>query len=377
MGKRLVVCCDGTWNTPDQSAPTNVTKFAMGVDVGGHGHDEQRMIYIRGVGTRRAERLRGGAFGVGLSRNILDGYRFLADHFEPGDQIYLVGFSRGAFTARSLAGLIRTCGVLRREETRRVKDAYRLYRLRGGRSHPTGNEAVLFRRSFSHETRIRFIGVWDTVGSLGIPLGGLRWLNPLNRRWQFHDTMLSSTVDRAYHAVSVDERRGPFPPTMWAQSGAGATLQVLEQVWFSGVHSDVGGGYPVSDVAEVPLLWMVGRAQEAGLRFTPGHFARTAAEHEAPDVSRRLGQWVAADALGPLHQSRKGIYRLMRPHVRRPGAEPSPGAPVDPESGVAPPAPHQSIASSVVDRAAADPAYDPPGLREWLSVEGHRPTPVP
>lgn len=376
MGKRLVVCCDGTWNTPDQSAPTNVTKFAMGVDVGGHGDDEQRMLYVRGVGTRRWERVRGGAFGVGLSRNILEGYRFLSRQYEPGDQIYLVGFSRGAFTARSLAGLIRTCGVLRHDEVGRARDAYRLYRMRGGRSHPTGTEAVLFRRSFSHEPRIRFIGVWDTVGALGIPLGGLRWLNPLNRRWQFHDTVLSSYVDHAYHAVSLDERRGPFRPAMWAQS-ATHTRQVLEQVWFAGVHSDVGGGYPVSDLAEVPLLWMVGKARAAGLRFEAGHFSRVAGEGEAPDASRRLGQWVHADAHGPAHESRRGIYRLLRPHVRRPGVEPSPGAPVDPETGIAPPAPHQRVAASVLARTERDPAYDPPGLREWLAGEGNRPTPVP
>jgi len=376
MGKRLVVCCDGTWNTPDQSAPTNVTKFAMGVDVGGHGDDEQRMLYVRGVGTRRWDRLRGGAFGVGLSRNILEGYRFLAEQYEPGDEIFLVGFSRGAFTARSLAGLIRTCGVLRREEARRTLDAYRLYRLRGGRSHPTGTEAVLFRRSFAHETRIRFIGVWDTVGALGIPLGGLRWLNPLNHRWQFHDTVLSSYVDHAYHAVSVDERRGPFRPTMWAQSST-HTRQVLEQVWFAGVHSDVGGGYPVSDLAEVPLLWMIGKARAVGLRFEAGHFSMAAADAEAPDDTRRLGQWVHPDPHGPAHVSRRGIYRLMRQHVRRPGAEPSPGVPADPRTGTAPPAPHQWVAASVAERAGRDPSYDPPGLREWLAGDGNRPVPVP
>jgi uncharacterized protein (DUF2235 family) len=169
-----------------------------------------------GVGTTRGERIRGGAFGFGLSRDIRDTYRFLVQNFEPGDELFFFGFSRGAFTARSTVGLIRNSGILGREHADRVDEAYALYRSRSSQTHPRSVEA-LFRRSYSHETRIRFIGVWDTVGALGVPLSGLRLLNLINRRWQFHHTDLSTTVDGAFQALAIDEKRGPFQPTIWAQ----------------------------------------------------------------------------------------------------------------------------------------------------------------
>ena len=121
MSKRLVVCCDGTWNTPDQLAPTNVTKVALAVaptDSAGH---KQLMFYHEGVGTNRWERIWGGAFGFGLSRNVCDTYRFLVQNFEPGDELFFFGFSRGAFTARSTVGLVQNCGILRREHADRLK----------------------------------------------------------------------------------------------------------------------------------------------------------------------------------------------------------------------------------------------------------------
>src|SRR3954470_17593333 len=131
MSKRLVICCDGTWNTPDQerngqACPTNVTKFALAVADTADDGKEQRVFYHRGVGTSRSERIRGGAFGFGLSRNVKDAYRFIVDNYEPGDELYLFGFSRGAFTARSTAGFVRNAGILRRECADLVDDAYAL-----------------------------------------------------------------------------------------------------------------------------------------------------------------------------------------------------------------------------------------------------------
>ena len=148
MPKRLVICCDGTWNTPDQvsgkrSTPTNVTKLALAIATAGPDGVEQRVYYHPGVGTKRGERSRGGAFGLGLSRAVRDVYAYLVANFEPGDEIFF-GFSRGAFTARSSAGLVRNCRVLRPEHADRIDDAYRLYRSR--QAHPRGTEARLFRR---------------------------------------------------------------------------------------------------------------------------------------------------------------------------------------------------------------------------------------
>jgi uncharacterized protein (DUF2235 family) len=318
VAKRLVVCCDGTWNRPDEirdgvAAPTNVVKISGGVaPQDAHGM-KQVPHYVVGVGTRRFEHIRGGAFGFGLSRNVLDGYRFLVEQYEPGDELFVFGFSRGAYTARSTAGLVRNCGILRREQLDRLDEAYRLYRDPSRDTEPGGIAAERFRRQYSHpDTEIQFVGVWDTVGSLGIPVDGLR-MPFLTRRWSFHDTTLSRTVKCAYQALAIDEQRGPFKPTLWEQK-PDATGQTLEQVWFAGVHSDVGGGYADPALAEIPLLWMVERARSCGLEFKPDHFVT----RDPPDDARRhVGEEIAPDPLGQIHESRTGFYKLF-PRYERP-----------------------------------------------------------
>ncbi|MGH7419403.1 MAG: DUF2235 domain-containing protein, partial [Candidatus Rokuibacteriota bacterium] len=219
--KRLVICCDGTWNGSDARggrALTNVRKLWEFVRARDHGGVEQVKRYYAGVGTRRFEWLRGGALGWGLSKTITDAYRECVTLFEPGDELFLFGFSRGAYTARSLAGLIRNAGLLKREHLGQLDAAYEMYRDRSDRTHPRSPAAAEFRARFSHATRIRFIGVWDTVGSLGIPKIGMGLVNALFRwRWSFHDVDLSTWVDHAYQALAIDERRGPFSPTIWKQ----------------------------------------------------------------------------------------------------------------------------------------------------------------
>ena len=315
--KRLVVCCDGTWNAPDQAdngspAPTNVARLALVVAPHDPAGTEQRVYYHQGVGTSRWERIRGGVFGFGLSRNVRDCYRFVAEHFEPGDEIFLFGFSRGAYTARSVAGFIRNAGVLRPEHRDRVDEAFALYRDRSNRTHPRSTEAVLFRRSYSFETRLRFVGVWDTVGALGIPLSGGRLINFLNRRNQFHDTQLSSTVDAAFHACAIDEKRKPFRPTLWtAPDAAVPTGQDVQQVWFCGVHSDVGGGYfPVHGLSDITLLWMIEHARRHGLAVD-----RTALAAD-PFAGLTDISCLAPDGLVGPHDSFSGFYRLLGPYER-------------------------------------------------------------
>jgi uncharacterized protein (DUF2235 family) len=348
MSKRLVLCCDGTWNTPDQQTggrpcPTNVTKLALAVADAGDDGKPQRVFYHRGVGTSRWERLRGGAFGFGLSRNVRDTYRFIVENFEPGDELFFFGFSRGAFTARSTAGLVRNAGILRRENTDRIDEAYALYRDRT--THPRGTESQLFRRSYSHETRIRFIGVWDTVGALGIPLSGLRWVNAFNRRWRFHDTDLSTTVDAAFQALAIDEQRRPFEPAVWRQQDD-AKDQRLEQVWFTGVHCDVGGGYTDGALADIALLWMADRARSCGLGFQSDAFPSVAPAGATNEVVV-----VGPDAMGELHDSRTALYRLVPPFVRPIGEK-------DPA--------HEYAASTAVVRQNKDSRYAPPGLVAYL-----------
>jgi uncharacterized protein (DUF2235 family) len=351
MSKRLVLCCDGTWNTPDQESggrlcPTNVTKLALGVAGTANDGKEQRVFYHRGVGTSRWERLRGGAFGFGLSRNVKDTYRFIVENFEPGDELFFFGFSRGAFTARSTAGFVRNAGILRPECADRLDEAYALYRDR--LAHPRGIESQLFRRSYSHspETPIHFIGVWDTVGALGIPLNGLRWLNAFNRRWQFHDTELSTTVGAAFQALAIDEKRRPFEPTLWQQR-KDAKNQRLEQVWFTGVHCDVGGGYQDGALADIALLWIADRAHSCGLTFRPNAFPSEAPVGASNDVVV-----VEPDAMGKLHESRTALYRLLPPLHRRIGQK-------DPA--------HEYAASTAVQRQEKDSRYTPPGLVAYLA----------
>lgn len=354
MAKHLAVCCDGTWNTPDQQRPTNVTKVALAISPQTATGREQRTFYHRGVGTRPWERIRGGGFGFGLSRDLREAYRVIVQNFDPGDQLYFFGFSRGAFTARSLVGFIRNSGVLRREHIERVDEAYRLYRSRRAASHPREIEATLFRRSYAHETRVRFIGVWDTVGALGIPLDGLRLVNLFNRRWQFHDAELSGAVDSAFHALAIDEKRGPFRPTLWGPRADATADQRVEQVWFTGVHSDVGGGYVEHELSDIALLWMVDRARRCGLAFRRDAFSRLASRDPSTSqagASIDARTAVSPDPLGRLHESRTGAYRLIRPFVRPLGATD---------------APREHVASSATARRRHLPQYAPANLVTYL-----------
>lgn len=358
MAKRLVLCCDGTWNTPDQTSAgrrcqTNVAKVAATVADRDAEGVEQLVLYHRGVGTARGERIRGGAFGVGLSRGVQDVYRFVVANYEPGDEIFLFGFSRGSYMARSTAGLIRNAGILKAANLGEIPRAYALYRERA--VHPRDLESQLFRRTYSHpEAPIRFVGVWDTVGALGIPWSGVPAFDRLNRRWSFHDTQLSRIVQNAYQALAIDERRRPFLPAIWKQNPQ-AVDQVLEQVWFAGVHCDVGGGYPDTGLSDLALLWMVARARSCGLAFEPGALAAVD-DQGAGDAATGT----APDPLGPLHDSCTGLYRVLPPGPRPIGAEPTG---------------NESLASSAVDRAAQDPTYAPAPLMRALAG-AQRVTPV-
>jgi uncharacterized protein (DUF2235 family) len=340
MAKRLVICCDGTWNKLGQPNPTNVTKVKKAVAATDSAGTAQIAFHGDGVGTGTNlwDHFTGGAFGLGLSAKVRDAYEFVVKNYEPGDELFFFGFSRGAFTARSTVGFIRNCGVLRPENAGLVKEAYRLYRDRDtSTTGPDSPKAQKFRREYAHEDRtpIRFIGVWDTVGALGIPLSGGRLLNLLNRRWQFHDTRLSSIVQSAFQALAVDEHRTSFEPAIWEPSEAG---QAREQVWFAGDHSDVGGGHPESDLSDLALRWMTERAHHCGLAFEPGAF--TGLHPGKP--------------LGVLHDSLNGFFRLFGSVVRSIGT-------ADPQSEYA--------ASTAVHRHGhMQPPYRPGNLVTYLAA---------
>ena len=268
MKKKLVVFCDGTWNEPDKN-PTNVAKLFESTcqdDINGI---PQIVYYIQGVGTHWYDRVIGGAFGWGISDNIKDGYKFLCSNYEPEDEIYLFGFSRGAYTARSLAGLIYNMGILRREYFDKTNYAYDRYKDKSPDWHPNptkGLKAKLFRDQYTYggET-IRFLGIWDTVGALGAPYGlFLGFVSNLLFKCRFHDVKLSDAIQSASHALSSNEHRWPFRPVLWELQHGHNRLNFVEQ-WFPGVHSDVGGGYAETGLSDATLSWMARQATAQGL----------------------------------------------------------------------------------------------------------------
>ena len=352
--KRLIICCDGTWNSADQRqgttpCPTNVVNVAFRT-ANRDGATLQLTYYDQGVGTGNIlDRLTGGAFGSGLEDNMHDAYRFLMANYELGDELFLFGFSRGAFTVRSLAGMIRKCGILRRDAMASYHETLALYRALSPK--PGDPECQRFRAAHSiagdNTIPIRFIGVWDTVGSLGIPLRGFRRLTYQDHR--FHDTELSGSVQSAFQALAIDEHRAPFKPTLWCYKPKDG--QTIEQAWFAGVHSDVGGGYPDRALSDGPLQWLVDRARDCGLAF---------------DRPAGLAYPLRPDAAGVMHSSRRGLYLLTKGMLRDIGLSNDPtGASVTAE-----PDPTQHLHPSVLERWAAVPTYRPANVAAYRERMG-------
>ncbi len=316
--RNLIVCADGTWNTPDQKendipVPTNVVKIFNCVAKSDKDGREQLKYYHPGVGTdgRWWEKLAGGSVGVGLGKNIRSAYKWLCEHYRPGDRIYLFGFSRGAYTVRSLAGMVGKCGLLdldgldSDELWSRVKRAYDMgYRKRkskdewakGWKFHP--EESIKCgdgeKRSY---IPIFFIGVWDTVGALGIP-NNLAVLNLLDniKKYSFHDTKLGCNVVYARHAVAIDEKRASFSPTLWSGVKNGNRVK---QLWFPGVHSNVGGGYIDTGLSDIALKWMVDEAAATGLMFR-----------------EEMVKQIKPYTLGIIYDSMSGIFKHLRASPR-------------------------------------------------------------
>lgn len=350
--KRLLLCLDGTWNRADgRRAATNIVKIRDALDRAIDIVDRQRVYYDEGVGTANPiDGIVGGAFGAGLSRNVRQAYKYIARHYERGDEIYLIGFSRGAYSARSVAGYIGVAGLLRPEncteewETR----AWSYYR-KSKHDRAPGDWHML--RALCHaRVRIRCVAVFDTVGSLGIPNEQLQWIG--RELFDFHDTRLGSHIDHAFHALAIDEKRGPFQATLWEHPfNPLKPHPQVEQVWFSGVHSDVGGGYDDCRLSNITLRWMVGKLKKLGVRFQSGD------DSESVDDS--------GPSPDDVHESRSLLYlgSRIRPKIRPIG-----GRPVQASCR------RRSVASreykplaerihvSVVERFVADPEYRPPNL---------------
>lgn len=317
MAKNLVMLFDGTWNKPAEyqndlgsKCDTNVRRFYNAIETFSDDGRTQLAFYDFGVGTEWLNRVRGGAFGKGLDKHIRDGYEWLCRNYEEDDRIYVLGFSRGAYSARSLVGTVRNSGVLKDPAAGRVDEAYELYRRRDRSADAP--EAIAFRNAYSREVDIEFLGVWDTVGSLGIPLGAFEELN--DERYGFHDTRLSGIVRNAFHALALDEHREPYRPTFFQPDPA--RPQRVEQVWFAGAHSDVGGGYAEQPLSNPPLRWMQKRAKACGLNVTI-----------LPDATGEAAG--RAEYLAAAHDSYKeflgGAYAAHAPRYYRPVGRPEDG----------------------------------------------------
>lgn len=286
MGKNIVVFSDGTGQDGGTRYDTNVYKlFCMVEDR----TDRQVTFYDRGLGTG-LRRLSGQITGAGISKNIKDCYQFIFEEFKAGDSIYLFGFSRGATTVRSLSSFIHLFGILPKSRPELIEQAYRIYKI--GRNEKRDRKAAEFvRRHHNMWTRVRFIGAWDTVAALGIPiktidvvLGRLPFL-----RHRFQDLRLSKSVEHARHALAIDDERKIFQPVPWDTSLE--DYQTLQQVWFCGSHTDVGGGYPEQALADLALIWMRDEAVRQGLRIYPHH---TREMHPDPDglMHNPRGTWL-------------------------------------------------------------------------------------
>jgi len=343
--KRVVICADGTWNDRDQKdkktnkrRPTNVTKVSRAVLPRAKDGTYQVVYYHDGVGTRGPlDSFSGGAFGSGMEGNIRDLYRFIVYNYEEGDELYLFGFSRGAFTVRSLAGFMHKVGLVGKEGDYYVPEIYACYESNKGPGSEEWKQA--FHRIRSEDQRpcpaIRFIGVWDTVGALGAPgfLGQV-----FNRKkYQYHDVGLNTAIQNAVHALAIDERRKPFAPSLWARpAGWGGQLV---QAWFAGVHSNVGGGYAPDGLANEALHWIVEHAERLGLEFDHEYL-----KHFTPCFNSELKDSMSA------------MYRAMGPYVRPVGKQISDG---------------ETVHQSAMDRMKLPACeYNPENLKQCIASVG-------
>ncbi|WP_405162332.1 DUF2235 domain-containing protein [Nocardia sp. NBC_01499] len=319
--KRLVVCCDGTWKAESSSTVSNIIKIAQTIryDAPGPVGDkiQQWVTYVSGPGSRGflSDRLMGGAFGLGLEANLSSAYWHLALNWEPGDEIYIFGFSRGAFTARSLSSLIDRIGIMTPQAMIKGKypEALAIHHQVAPKDGTIPQQWLDFRRDNCHKVRptINFLGVFDTVGALGVP--GLTSL-----RYKFHDVKLAPSVHCARQALAIDERRRNFEPCLWEVPVEPNVkyrrgFQRVKQVWFEGVHSDIGGGYSECGLSDITLRWMVREAESVGLVFDGDRLEELSKDCRAEDE----GHMRPHSSLGAAYRVLNVLRTVRHPRSQR------------------------------------------------------------
>jgi uncharacterized protein (DUF2235 family) len=357
-GRQLALFLDGTWNTTDDN--TNIWRLRSICETG----QEQDVYYNTGVGTAFGERLRGGLFGYGLSEEVIQAYRWMMETYRPGDRIFIFGFSRGAFTARSLSGFISKCGMLKPGAPMSLKQLYARYRrekINSIRRIASMVESDLSQeekwlKRYSMPIPIWFQGLFDTVGALGVPFGNFPRLS--RTEFSFLETDLRINNTRAFQALAIDEHREAFAPTLWkktvtagSESYPPRSIDDVEQRWFTGAHADIGGGYENGLLAQHPLRWLLGKAKQRGLRVK---------DEVEIDLDANLA--LIHDSFA---QMGGGAYRMMKlgkRHYREIGSKP---VVVGNETTTTI---NESIDASVFDRWRDDKTYRPKNLVTWASV---------
>jgi len=267
MPKNIVIFSDGTGQEGGRGNNTNIYNLYNMIE---DRTDKQVSFYDPGLGTGW-RKISGSIGGAGISQNIKECYTFISDNFEAGDQIYLFGFSRGAATVRSLASLIHEFGILPKSRYDLIKYAYDTYSISNPNKRKIKTKAFV-KRHHTMWTKIKFLGCFDTVSALGVPYENVDII--LDKipflKHRFHNFKLSEAVENAYQALAIDDRRKTFHPILWEEKGL-KEYQTMKQVWFCGMHTDVGGGYKEFDLSDIPLLWMKEKAEACGLRIHLAH----------------------------------------------------------------------------------------------------------
>lgn len=356
--KRLVLFLDGTWNSIESN--TNVWRMRALCAAQGRDGKPQLVYYEMGVNG-----FLGGAFGKGLDENIRRAYEWLVENYNPGDEIYIFGFSRGAYTARSLAGLVAMNGILEAGSPIGVSELFDRYKRANEKTiwklQEMRNDGVVDQFSqqedwllkYSQPAKITVVGVWDTAGSVGWELGNIPGVS--RSSFGYLHTGLRIHILNAYHALAIDEHRRDFAPTLWTfhfpkdKSAAIAKwrpLESVEQRWFVGAHANVGGGYPTDLLAQAPLRWMMKKAETHGLTF------RSEVSLDGDSQEARIADSYSDFMYGSYAAIHDRFYRRI-------GA-----SPVVLENGSHANV-NETIDATVFDRWRADPSYRPPNLVEW------------
>ncbi|KAB5517422.1 hypothetical protein GE09DRAFT_1045118 [Coniochaeta sp. 2T2.1] len=378
--KRLIVCCDGTWMNSDTGyekptlfhplgkaqVPSNVTRLSRSLRRVCRDGTLQIIAYQNGVGTGStiSDAITGGAFGRGIAENVREAYAFICANYNDGDDIILVGFSRGAFTARSVAGMIGDLGLLTREGMEHFYPVFKdmqNWRTPGYNdpfpnvpfpNKPKGEGAeeiyrqLLLDRGLTRVNqnggtgdliKVKAVGVWDTVGSLGIPQ--VSWLPKLSigaasKEYRFYDTNLSDRIEHAFQALALDEHRPPFSPAVWERSAANRHTTELRQVWFPGNHGNVGGGWQDAGIANMSLAWMMDQLASVGVEFDEATitriFSRLESYYKTIATSNSRRAWAIQQiyetnhpirpwGMGALLKAGSFLYTLAGYDLRTPG----------------------------------------------------------